>query len=202
MRQRLLDIGIAQIISPGEVQSGDRCIVQDGEERALIGVIDGVGHGPLAAHAAEAARAALDEPADHSVGELMLRCHERLQDTRGAAMTLMAFDAQTFQLEWSGVGNVAAVLLHPEPSGKLRRTELFVRSGVAGVLLPSIAVSSTRFAPGDMVVVATDGVHSSFADNINRIEPAQQLAERLLARYQTGNDDALVVVANIRRRES
>lgn len=201
MKRRLLDIGIAQMVSPGEVQSGDRCIVQDTSERALIGVIDGVGHGPEAAHAAEAARSALDEPANHSVGALMLRCHERLLETRGAAMTLMAFDAQTLQLEWSGVGNVAAVLLHPEPSGQLRRTDLFVRSGVAGVLMPSIAVSSARFAPGDMVVAATDGVHSSFADHINRIEPPQQLAERLLARYQTGNDDALVVVANIRRRQ-
>jgi negative regulator of sigma-B (phosphoserine phosphatase) len=198
----LLDIGIAQVVSPGEVQSGDRCIVQESGDRALIGVIDGVGHGPEAALAAEAARAALDEPADHSVGALMMRCHERLQDTRGAAMTLMSFDARNLMLEWSGVGNVAAVLLHPEPSGKLRRTELFVRGGVAGLMLPSIAVSSARFALGDMVVAATDGVHSSFADNINRIEPPQQLAERLLARYQTGNDDALVVVANIRWRES
>lgn len=202
MRRGLLDIGIAQVVSPGEVQSGDRCFILDSGERALIGVIDGLGHGPEAASAAEAARAALDEPANHSVGALMLRCHERLMDTRGAAMTLMSFDPQTQQLEWSGVGNVTAVLLHPEPTGKLHRTQLFVRGGVAGVQLPSIAVSSARFAPGDMLVAATDGVHSSFPDHINRIEPPQQLADRLMQRYQTGTDDALLVVACVRRRES
>lgn len=201
MNRRLLDIGIAQAVAPGEAQSGDCCFVQDSSSRALIGVIDGLGHGAEAATAAEAARGALDDPASLSVGALMLRCHERLQDTRGAAMTLMSFDAANMQLEWSGVGNVAAVLLHPEPTGKLRRTQLFVRGGVAGVRLPSIAVSSARFAFGDMIVAATDGVHSSFADSINRIEPPQQLAERLLMRYQTGTDDALLVVACVRRRE-
>jgi hypothetical protein len=91
------------------------------------------------------------------------------------------------------------VLLHPEASGRLCSKALFVRGGVAGKQLPAAGVSSTRMVRGDMVVVATDGVHSSFADDIRRIEPAQQLAERLLARYGTGRDDALVVVACIQR---
>lgn len=200
--RRLLEVGIAQAVSPGEVQSGDVCFLQELDDRALLGVIDGLGHGAEAAQAAEAARAALDGPPDQSVGALMMRCHEQLRETRGAAMTLIAFDGHKLQLEWIGVGNVAAVLLHPEISGKLRRTDLFVRGGVAGVQVPSMVVSSARFALGDMVVAATDGVHTSFADNINRMEPAQQLAERLLGRYQTGHDDALVVVARIRRRQA
>lgn len=201
MSRALLEVGVAQLASPGELLSGDRYFVQQSANRALLGVIDGLGHGVEAANAAEAARAVLEAPSGQSLGSLLQRCHERLRDTRGAAMTLLEFDAATWRLEWIGVGNVITVLVHPEASGTMSRTELFVRGGVAGKLLPSTVASSARIARGDMVVAATDGVHSRFVNDINRVEPPQQLAERLLARHQTGRDDALVVVVRIHRGE-
>ncbi len=195
----LLDIGIAEMVAPGEILSGDRCVVQQSVDQALLGVIDGVGHGAEAASAAEAAREVLQLPLPRSLTTLLRSCHERLRDTRGAALTLMSFDAAAGQLEWIGVGNVMAVLLHAEPSGRLGSKELFVRSGVVGKQLPSIIASSERFVRGDMVVAATDGVHYKFTDDIRRIEPPQQLAARLLRHYSTGRDDALVVVACVQR---
>jgi phosphoserine phosphatase RsbX len=185
--------------SPGEVRSGDRCFVQQSGNQALVGVIDGLGHGAEAAVAADTARAVLAGPAPRSLTALLHSCHEQLRSTRGAALTLMTFDAVACRLEWIGVGNVVAVLLHPEPTGRLRSKELYVRSGVAGKQLPSIIASSARVARGDMVVAATDGVHYSFIEGIRRIEPPQQLAERLLRSYGTGRDDALVLVASIQR---
>jgi serine phosphatase RsbU (regulator of sigma subunit) len=198
MTGSLLDIGVAQCALDGEVACGDCCVVQQSGDRALIGVIDGLGHGAEAAFAAESARAALDGTADQSVSTLLMRCHDRLRQTRGAAMTIMGLDMGARRLEWAGAGNIAAVLLRPAQSGKLNRTELFVRGGVVGVSLPSGATSCVAVQPGDMVVAATDGVHSGFADDITRVESPQRLAERLLARHQTGHDDALVVVIRIR----
>lgn len=196
-----LKIGVAHRPAPGEEKSGDRWFVQQSRDRAVLALIDGLGHGPEAAIAADAAHSALENPFRQSVSMLMQRCHERLRETRGAALTVMQFDTQAWQLEWAGVGNVTAVLLHPESTGKLTRTELFGRGGVAGVQLPSTASSSVRIAPGDLLVAATDGVHPNFAYGITRIEPPQQLAERLLTRYCTGYDDAMVVVAQILRSE-
>lgn len=198
----VLKIGIAHRPAPGEEQSGDRCFIQQSAGCAALALIDGLGHGPEAALAAEAAQAALRAPDRQSPSLLVQRCHERLRETRGAALTVMQFDTQTWQLEWTGVGNVIAVLLHPEATGQLTRTELFGRGGVVGVQLPSTASSSVRIAPGDVLVAATDGVHSSFAYGITRIEAPQQLAERLLTRYCTGYDDAMVVVAQIQRSEA
>jgi negative regulator of sigma-B (phosphoserine phosphatase) len=199
MTRPLLEIGIAEMVAPGEVRSGDRCFVHQSGNQALLGVIDGLGHGEEAGAAAETAGAVLAGPMPRSLTALLHSCHERLRDTRGAALTLMAFDGATSRLEWIGVGNVVAVLLHPEPTGRLRSKELYVRSGVAGKQLPSIIASTARLARGDMVVAATDGVHYSFIEGIRRIEPPQQLAERLLRSYGTGRDDALVVVALIQR---
>jgi len=202
MIRQPLEIGVAQQASPGEVLSGDRYFLWQSDTRAVLGVIDGLGHGAEAALAAEAARAALDEPAGQSLRELILRCHERLRGTRGATMTLIGIDTVSWLLEWIGVGNVVGVLLHPEGSGQLSRTELFVRGGVAGRSLPSTTASIARIARGDMVVVATDGVRSGFAYDINRIEAPQPLAERLLAQHHTGYDDALIVAARIQRGET
>jgi len=198
----VLKIGTAHRMAPGEETSGDRCFVQQSADSAVVALIDGLGHGPEAAIAAEAAQAALASPDRQSPSLLMQRCHERLRETRGAALTVMQFDMRTLQLEWTGVGNIIAVLLHPEPNGKFTRTELFGRGGVVGVQLPSIASSSLRIVPGDMLVAATDGVHTSFAYGITRIETPQQLADRLLTRYCTGYDDATVVVAQIQRSEA
>ena len=199
---QVLQIGVAHRPAPGEQQSGDRCFVQQAADCAVLALVDGLGHGPQAAIAAEAALAALRAPDRQSPSLLIQRCHERLRETRGAALTVMQFDMQSWQLEWTGVGNVIAVLLHPEPTGKLTRTELFGRGGVAGVQLPSTASSSVRIAPGDVLIAATDGVHPNFAYGITRFEAPQQLADQLLTRYCTGYDDAMVVVAQIQRSEA
>lgn len=197
MTRGMLDVEIAQSTLPGELQSGDRCHVHQGEHRALIGVIDGLGHGAKAAVAAEAACEVLDAPGGDSVTGLMVRCHERLRETRGAAITLLELDLRQQRLEWLGVGNIAAVLLHPLPSGKLDRTGLLVRGGVVGVNMPPPAPSSIRIVPGDMLVIATDGVGAAFADSIERLEPPRRLADRLLAQHRNGHDDALVLVARV-----
>jgi hypothetical protein len=194
-----LAVGIARFTLPGEILCGDQCHVSQDYERALIGVIDGLGHGTAAAAAADAATAQLASANGRSLSQLMAGCHERLRATRGAAMTLISLDMKARQLEWIGVGNVVAVLLHPLVSGRVARTQLFGRGGVVGAMMPATSTSGTSFAPGDMIVAATDGVDIGFIDDISGFEPPQKLAERLLQRHRSGDDDALVLVACIQR---
>ena len=191
-----IDIGVAQVAHAGEIRSGDRCVVKTVAERTLIGVIDGVGHGPEAALAADAAVEILETFAGESVSQLMQRCHERLRCTRGAAITLIVLDAAANAAEWVGAGNVAAVVSQTE-HGKRRCRELLIRSGIAGSLLPSTDALSLTVRHGDTVVLATDGVHPTFIDGVSAVGPVQRLAEQLLAKYGTSRDDALVVVARL-----
>src|ERR1700737_1435595 len=91
---------------PGENVCGDRLIAVDVDGTgALIGVLDGLGHGAEAAQAAnrgvDTLLAARSEPLD----VLVQRCHRALSCTRGAAMTLAHIDFQTDTLSWLGVGN-------------------------------------------------------------------------------------------------
>jgi hypothetical protein len=49
---------------------------------------------------------------------------------------------------------------------------------------------------GDTLIFATDGVRSDFAsEHLAHDDPPQQLADRILARWGTKTDDALVLVA-------
>jgi negative regulator of sigma-B (phosphoserine phosphatase) len=191
----LIEIGVAACTLPGEQESGDRCVVRHFDGRTVVGVIDGLGHGPEAARAADGAAEIVEAHGHEPVGLLMQRCHERLLDTRGAVITLLEFRADG-TLRWVGAGNVATVLVRCGPHGEPRREELLARSGIAGVVLPSIVSLDAEIAPGDMVVAATDGIRSSFVDALRR-EPPQRLADRLLENHRTGHDDALVVVARM-----
>jgi phosphoserine phosphatase RsbX len=192
-----IDIGIAQLARAGELHSGDRCVVKTSAERTLIGVIDGVGHGHEAALAANAAAEVLETFVGESVSALLRRCHERLRSTRGAAITLIILDAAAGAAEWVGAGNVAVAVLQTEPSGKQLCRELLVRGGIAGSSLPSTEPLSLAVRSGDTIVLATDGVHRTFIDGVASRESPQQLADGLLARYGTAQDDALVVVARL-----
>ena len=197
-----IEIGIAHVARAGELRSGDRCVVKTAAERTLIGVIDGVGHGPEAALAADAAVEVLDTFAGESVSLLMQRCHERLRCTRGAAITLIVLHPAANAAEWVGAGNVAAVVSQTESPGRKRCRELLIRSGIAGSLLPSTEALSLTVRRGDTVVLATDGVHRTFIDGVVSGQSAQRLAEQLLAKYGTSQDDALVAVARLAESET
>jgi phosphoserine phosphatase RsbX len=197
MTRRVIDVGIAHAALPGENESGDRCVVKVFGNRALVGVIDGLGHGEDAHRAAAAAAEVLEAFGHEPVSALMARCHERLRETRGAAITLVAFDCAAGSLEWTGAGNVTAVLLRREPAGDPSRMQLLVRGGVAGGSLPSTTASTADVARGDIVAIATDGVRPGFIDGIKGGEPLQPLAERLLEQYQTAQDDALLAVIRV-----
>jgi negative regulator of sigma-B (phosphoserine phosphatase) len=194
LKQSLMEWSTAAFTLPGETECGDLPLVKHFPEGLLVAVVDGLGHGP---HAAAAARAALEVLEGHA-GEppvsLVCRCHERLRSTRGAVMSLASFDASRSTMSWISVGNAAGVLLHQEHA-VTKREFLLLRAGVVGFELPTLYAPSLRVMAGDLLIFATDGIRSGFADHVNPSDPPQRIADRILARYTRGTDDALVLVA-------
>ncbi|PKO88129.1 MAG: stage II sporulation protein E (SpoIIE) [Betaproteobacteria bacterium HGW-Betaproteobacteria-12] len=178
----------------GELQSGDAALVQAVDGGVLIAVVDGLGHGDEAAAAAKAAIAVLREHAGEPLAALVQRCHGRLQLTRGVAMVLAAVDAATGQLHWIGVGNVEAVLCAARQGPPRNKLWLTNRSGVVGYRLPAVATRSTPIFPGDLLVVATDGIDEGFASEAGGDGPPGALARAILERHGKASDDALVLV--------
>jgi negative regulator of sigma-B (phosphoserine phosphatase) len=190
----VIEIGMAH--SSLELQSGDRAVVRESETGHLLAAIDGLGHGGAAAEAAAAAAEVLEKALERPLEELIARCHEALARTRGAVLTLARVHDTTGRLEWVGVGNVEARLLRAgavpgQPGGA--SPVLF--GGVLGHAMPTVRPSEEQLGPGDVIVMATDGVRSDFVTSLSAAGSAQAIADRVLEQSARGGDDALVLVA-------
>jgi negative regulator of sigma-B (phosphoserine phosphatase) len=190
----VLELGIAERAIAGERRSGDRAVLVSYQGGALAAAIDGLGHGGDAADAAAAAAEVLAAHPDDDPAHLIEACHQALTRTRGAVMTLAWFDLGAGRLSWTGVGNVEGRLVHAGAGIGAPTEGALTKGGVVGYNLPTIRVTSTALEAGDVMVLATDGIDSGFAEAITRGGGAQEIADRILAQHAKAADDALVVV--------
>src|SRR5690348_7110196 len=114
LTEQLMECGVATRVMEGESESGDEHLVQCFEDGVLLAVVDGLGHGAEAAEAARLAKETLREHAGESVLALTRHCHNSLQRTRGAVMSLARFNATDSSMTWMGVGNVDGVLMRSD----------------------------------------------------------------------------------------
>lgn len=194
----VLEWGMASAALPGQDVCGDRSLIQPFPDGVLVAAIDGLGHGAEAAAAAQLAGAILKANAQESVLPLLNRCHDALRGTRGVVLTLASFNARDATLTWVGVGNVEGVLLRSDPQGAPTREYVLLHGGVVGLQLPRVRAFIMPVSPGDMLILATDGVRSGFAEGVPHEAPPQLIADRIVARDSKGTDDVLVVVARYR----
>ena len=190
----MIEVGVATAALEG--RSGDRAVVAEHNGGVLVAALDGLGHGDAAAEAAETGAALLEAAPADPLPELLRRADEALARTRGAVATLAAFDYETRQVCWVGVGNVEARLLRggaPSAPGRSEAPVLF--PGVLGHNMPSVRPSLHDLEPGDLVVMATDGIRSDFVHELTPTGPVQTIADGILRHSFKGGDDALVIVA-------
>lgn len=191
----LLDWSVATRPLPGETECGDACVVAPFHGGVLVGVIDGLGHGPEAAEAARVAIATLKATPGVQVIDLVRSCHEALRRTRGAALSLASFHAATATMTWIGVGNVEGALFRIDRSAAQPRDALMLRGGVVGYQLPPLRAATHHVHAGDILMLATDGISNAFYNRSPISRAPQEVADDILARHGKSTDDALVLVA-------
>lgn len=189
-----LEWGVAIAPLKGEVLSGDSYIVRAIKDCILIAVIDGVGHGDEAAEAARRAIQVLERAEDPNVIALVRRCHDVLMDTRGVVMSIAVINVVEHSMTWLGVGNVAGHVLRSDPNTMPTREVMLTRGGTVGLRLPMLVASVTEMKPGDVFLLATDGLAPGYSNEVRLDAPLQQLADQILKSYSRGTDDALVLV--------
>lgn len=177
-----------------EADSGDVHVVARSPRGALVGVIDGLGHGTEAALAARRAARLVEALPSEPLATLFERCHEALHGTRGAVMSLASIDARDARMTWIGVGNVEGVLLRADPAAAPARETILLRGGIVGYQLPSLRPEAVPLSRGDTLILASDGIRSGFGDVQRAKGSAQEIAEAILANHLRPDDDALVLV--------
>ena len=177
----------------GHTDSGDFACVRDLDGGVLVVVVDVLGHG---SDAAKAGRRFLDvieaEPID-DLSALFARCDALLRSDRGAVMTAVLMRTDEQRIRYLGVGNVQAVVVRGD--NRASREWLLIRSGVVGGGLGLLEARTLPVRPGDVVVLATDGIHPAYASAIDPLQSVDRIAQTVLDTHATGKDDALVLAA-------
>ncbi|MFU8872245.1 SpoIIE family protein phosphatase [Micromonospora sp. SL4-19] len=138
----------------GEQVSGDGYAVRVADGRRQVLVCDGLGHGPLAAIATEAAITAFRTAPAGPPSTVVQHLHRAMSHTRGAALAVAEPDPASGLLRYAGLGNIAAMIVVPNE----RRRGLVSLPGIAGHQRPAVREYDYPFPRGATLVMHTDGV--------------------------------------------
>lgn len=191
-----LEVGVAAHALVPQSDSGDAWILKPVPGGFVVAAIDGLGHGREAARASGRAVAAISASAGGTPEDILRACHQALIGTRGAAISIACINVAEQRLAWLGVGNVEGVLRSPLAyRGSIWPSEvLVVRGGVVGYELPHLQSAHLPFGLGAVLVFATDGIKEGFSSEIQTGRHPQHIADQIMAGYDRGTDDALVLV--------
>jgi anti-sigma regulatory factor (Ser/Thr protein kinase) len=193
------ELGVVSLAMPGETECGDAWAIEDdgGDGITRFLVADGLGHGPLAASASQAAVRTFHEDASTARGpvEILEAIHGVLKSSRGAAVAVAYVDTKSGVVRFAGLGNVAAALV---TSGKMQN--LISHNGTAGGPAYRIQEFTYTSAAGAILVLASDGVSAQWRfdryPGLLARHPAL-IAGVLYRDYGRGRDDVTVVAAQI-----
>jgi hypothetical protein len=155
-------------------------------------MVDGSGHGPLAALAVTAARQAFESNPGLDCTRLMEDIHRALAPTRGAAVGLARIDLASRLVRFVGVGNISAALYS---QGTLRR--MVSHNGTAGHIAPRIREFTYPWGGDATVILHSDGLSAKWDldayPGLAASHPSL-IAGVLFRDYRRGRDDASIVV--------
>jgi anti-sigma regulatory factor (Ser/Thr protein kinase) len=175
----------------GETACGDTWRLASRPGRLSLMIADGLGHGPLAADAAEAAGAAFDADPFAAPRALIESAHTRMHGSRGGAVAAVALEGPT--VRFAGVGNVAASLVSPAAGPK----GLPSHNGIAGVQVRKVQEFDYAWPDGGMLVMHSDGLQTRWSldayPGAARRHPAV-VAGLLYRDFARGRDDLTVAV--------
>jgi hypothetical protein len=111
LERGFIQTGVVSEPLRGEEECGDGWGIRRFADSLTLMVVDGLGHGVLAAEAAHEADRVLAQAKDISPEPLLKDVHDALRKTRGAAVAIAKINPEKGLLTFSGVGNVSASIV-------------------------------------------------------------------------------------------
>jgi anti-sigma regulatory factor (Ser/Thr protein kinase) len=195
-RSELFDVGGVSVPAPEETVCGDAWAVAAVADGIKVIVVDGLGHGPLAHDAAEAAVRAFRSAIARPLPEALERVHDALRSTRGAAVALAAIDVRRRVVTFTGIGNITGAVLGDGPA-----RHMVSHGGIAGHGAVRIQPFTYPWPERGMLVMCSDGITTQWSldpyPGLRQRDPAL-IAGVLYRDHGRGRDDATVVVVRER----
>ncbi|HEX5734254.1 MAG TPA: ATP-binding protein [Blastocatellia bacterium] len=179
----------------GEESNGDGYIIKTFEDRQLIAIIDGLGHGEGARAATAAAIASIEENSGSSVEVILREAHEALRSTRGAVMGLALIDWTNRTVEYTGIGNTDFRVL-----GASKPLRFISLNGTLGSRLDRVKVFKEQLPRAATMILSTDGISDRWdLDNypgLLGLDP-QLFCGVVMRDYGRPNDDATILCGRL-----
>ena len=191
-------VGAICLPLPSEDVCGDAWAGAFDGTQLLLMVADGLGHGPLAAKASEAAVALVGPDGTFLPAALLQQAHGALQGSRGAAVAVACLDSDTHELRFAGIGNIS-VSLH----GIEHARHLVSHNGIVGSNMRKVQEFSLPLTDDATLIMHSDGIGTRW--DLARYPGLSQRHPSLIAAvlfrdHARHRDDATVVVAQRNRR--
>lgn len=170
---------------------GDATACWEQGQKLYLALADGLGHGPVARVAALAALASVQQHPPAPLPTVFAQCDQDVQETRGVAMGIAVIDPVAQTATFCGVGNIRVLLLGERPR------HFSCSYGIVGAGFKTLFVETMPFAPGDLLILASDGIMEQFmVPELRADQPwsAGGLAAAILAEWGIATDDASVLV--------
>jgi anti-sigma regulatory factor (Ser/Thr protein kinase) len=184
--------GVSQHALHDDPACGDtwRLALRDGVVAAVV--VDGLGHGPDAARAADAGADAFALRPFAGPAEAIGDMHMAMSGSRGGAVGVAQFDGQSCLLTFAGVGNIAAALVSPTASRGMAS-----HPGIVGGQFRKAGHFDYPDAGGQLLVMHSDGLQSRWRltdyPGLWHRHPAV-IATLLHRDFSRGKDDVTVLV--------
>ncbi len=188
----VVNVGIATRPLAGQTVCGDDGAYWVGDERIVLTLADGLGHGPEAARASRAAVEAIGSGLHLGCAELFTRCDAALRSTRGAAQVVAIIERASGRGTIASVGNMRVQLLHDHSHSWFASTR-----GIVGAGYQNLDVQTVVLVSGDILIVYSDGLDEQsvpYGFCSSPDVPAAGQARMILDSMAHGRDDASVLV--------
>ncbi len=183
--------GAVSVSKPGEEVCGDSWSVSTAGSDCTLFVADGLGHGQEAAEASVEAVRLFHRFNGHQVSTVLDYVHGGLRATRGAAVSVARFEPATGSVAFSGIGNVAGVLI---ANGSVKH--MVSMAGTAGFNARKARSFDYPFR-GGLIILYSDGLSSTWTldkyPNLGASHPTL-IAGILYRDFSRHRDDATVLV--------
>jgi anti-sigma regulatory factor (Ser/Thr protein kinase) len=180
------------IPAPGETLCGDNWAIAEQDGELSIMLVDGLGHGPLAAQAADDAVAVFNKDPFLSPGVILDAANGALRSTRGAAAAIARTSQQRRQLKFAGIGNISGTLMNADES-----RGLFSHNGTVGLQIRKIQEFDYAWADKMVLILHSDGLQTRWDvlkyPGLMHRHPAV-IAGVLYRDFKRGRDDLTVAV--------
>jgi len=187
-----LEIGVVCVPLRGQNVCGDSWAVYQDAERAVIMLVDGLGHGPDAAEASGEAVKTFDRHSNLDVATILTNVHEALRSTRGAVVAAAEVELSTGKVQFSGVGNICSRIVEWSTS-----QHMVSLNGTAG-LAAKFKVFDYDWARSGVLIMCSDGLTThwrlSAFPGLIAAHPSL-IAGILYQNFYRGRDDVTVMAA-------